>query len=72
MERFTDESRDAASLSNVVCQCRPAEIEIAEASSEFIIDLSEQEDEYEVARVGRDGRGFARRRGKRVRRGLRG
>lgn len=39
MERLSDETRDMASLSDILCQRTPAEIKMPEASPELVIDL---------------------------------
>lgn len=71
MERLSDEPGDMASLSDVVCQCTPAEIKMPEASPKLVIDLLGEADEHGVAWVQRHEQGSDRRRGKRAIRGRR-
>ena len=43
MEGIADETRDVGAASDVACEGWPAEVEVAEARSEFVVDLEERE-----------------------------
>lgn len=72
MKGVSDDAGDVASLSDVVGQGGPAEIEKAKTRSELVIDLLRQGDENVVRCVKRHGLWSDRRRGKRAGRGTRG
>lgn len=71
MERLSDETGDMASLSDILCQRAPAEIEMPEASPKLFIDLWRELSDCRYGCGQGDRLGYDRQRGRKATQGRR-